>query len=209
MDHEIFNFNNILTISNKKNMKKIKLLLFALIVILFTTPMFSQGFTPPANSNAVVYFVRVSSYGGAVSFEYFHNKEFIGKFKGKNYMRYECPEGEQLLWASSEDKEFLKCDLKAGETYLVLVNIQMGAWKARVDLEPLTSESENFERAKSLVNKKAPIVTSQAIIQSTQKKLEKRGFVENIMEKYENEWKNAKNTKTISPEMYIPKAKLK
>jgi len=69
-------------------------------------------------------------------------------------MRYECPEGEQLLWASSEDKEFLKCDLKAGETYLVLVNIQMGAWKARVDLEPLTVESENFERAKSLVNKK-------------------------------------------------------
>lgn len=189
-------------------MKEIKLLLFVLIVILMTTPVFSQGFTPPANSNAAVYFIRVSSYGGAVSFEYFHNKEFIGKFKGKNYMRYECPAGEQLLWASSEDKEFLKCNLKAGETYLVLVNIQMGAWKARVDLEPLTTENKNFERAKSLVNKKRPIVTSQSVIQSTQKKLEDRGFIENIMERYENEWKDAKNTKTISPEMYIPKAKL-
>jgi hypothetical protein len=28
-------------------------------------------------------------------------------------MRYECPAGERLLWASSEDKEFLRCNLKS------------------------------------------------------------------------------------------------
>ena len=186
-------------------MKKIKSLLFVVIVLCITIPAFSQGFTPPADSNAVVYFVRVSGYGGRTSFEYFHNEKFIGIFKGKNYIRYECPAGENLLWASSEDKEFLNCNFKAGETYMVLVNIEMGAWKARIGLEPLTVENEVFERAKELVNSKEPIVTPESKIQSTQKKLDDRGFIEDILERYENEWKDAKNTKIISEDMFIPK----
>jgi hypothetical protein len=184
--------------------------LYFLIVILFSSSsLFSQGFTPPTSLNAAVYFVRVSSYGGAISFEYFHNQKFIGIFKGKNYMRFEFPEGEHLLWASSEDKEFLKCNFKAGETYIVLVNIEMGAWKARVGLEPLTIENEDFERVKALVNKNKPILTSESKIQLTQQKLDERGFIENIMTRYEREWKNSKNTKTISADMFIPKDKLK
>ena len=189
-------------------MKKIKSLFFALVVCCMATPLFAKGFTPPAESNAVVYFVRVSNFGGPVSFEYFHNQEFIGIFKGKNYMRYELPAGEHLLWASSEDKEFLKCDLKAGETYIVLVNIEMGAWKARIGLEPLLADNEDFERVKELVNSKEPVVTPQSKIESTQKKLVARGFIDNIMTRYENEWKDAKNTKIISPDMCIPKDKL-
>ncbi len=190
-------------------MKKIKSVLFVLFVFCFTAPLFSQGFIEPADANAVIYFVRVSGWGGAVSFEYFHNQKFIGIFKGKNYMRYEVSEGEHLLWASSENKEFLRCSFKAGETYMVLVNLEGGTWKARIGLEPLTAENEDFERAKALVYKKKPIVTSESKIQSTQKKLDDRGFIENIMEKYENEWKNAKNTKTITADMFIPKEKLK
>ena len=190
-------------------MKKVKPILFVLFLFFVSEPVLSQGFTPPAEGNAVVYFVRVSKWGAAVSYEYFHNDKFIGVFKGKNYMRYECPEGENLLWASSEDKEFLRCNLKAGETYLVLVNIEMGAWKARVGLEPLTIENEDFERAKELVLKQKPIVTPESKIQSTTKKLEKRGFIENIMERYENEWKDANNTKIVSADMFIPKEYLK
>jgi len=189
-------------------MKKFNLLLILLVSFCMSTPLFAKGFTPPAESNAVVYFVRVSGYGGAVSFEYFHNQEFIGIFKGKNYMRYELPAGEHLLWASSEDKEVLKCDLKAGETYIVLVNIEMGAWKARIGLEPLTVDNEDFDRVKALVDKKEPVVTPEAKIVSTKKKLAKRGFIEHIMERYENEWKDARNTKTISSDMCIPKDKL-
>ena len=189
-------------------MKKIRSLLCVLIVFCISSPLFSQGFTPPADSNAVVYFVRVSGYGGSTSFEYFHNEKFIGIFKGKNYMRYECPEGENLLWASSEDKEFLNCNFEAGKTYLVLVNIQMGAWKARIGLEPLTVENEDFERAKELVFDKKPVVTSESKIESTQKKLDDRGFIEEILERYENEWKDASNTKIISADMFIPVDKL-
>ena len=183
--------------------------IFIFLFLVFShAESFGQGFVPPSDSTAAVYFVRVSSFGALVSFEYFHNEKFIGIFKGKNYMRYECPAGEHLLWASSEDKEFLKCNLKAGETYLVLVNIEMGAWKARIGLEPITVENEDFNRVKDLIMREKSVVTPEAVIQSTQKKLEERGFVENIMKRYEAEWKNTK-TKVISPDMFIPKEKLK
>ncbi len=189
-------------------MKSIHTFSLAVMAIFLAMPAFSQGFKPPADGNAVVYFVRVSNWGGATSFEYFHNQDFIGIFKGKNYMRYECPAGEHLFWASSEDKEFLRCDLKAGETYIVLINIEMGAWKARVGLEPVTADNEDFDRVKELVYSKEPVVTPESKIRSTQAKLDDRGFTENIMDRYETEWIDGPNTKIISPDMFIPKEML-
>lgn len=189
-------------------MIKAKLLLFIPALFFIKTNTFAQGFTPPAESNAVIYFVRVSSFGGLASFEYFHGQKFIGIFKGKNYMRYECPAGEQLIWASSEDKEFLKCDFKAGETYMVLVNVEMGAWKARIGLEPLTVDNEDFERAKRLILSQKPIETSESKVKETQQKLDERGFTENVMQRYEAEWKATK-TKIITADMFIPKENLK
>lgn len=184
-----------------------KPIIFSILYFL-TFSLFSQGFKSPPDSLAAVYFVRVSSYGGAASFEFFQNNKFIGIFKGKNYMRFEFNEGEHLLWASSENKEFIKCNFKAGEIYIVLVNIEMGAWKARVGLEPITVNNMDFERIKKVVNSKPPIITSQEKIKSTQAKLDDREFIKNILERYEKEWKNNKNTKTISSDMFIPKEKL-
>lgn len=62
----------------------------------------------------------------SVSFEFFHHARYIGVFKGENYMRYECDPGEQLLWASSENKEFVTSELMPGGTYIVVVDVIMG-----------------------------------------------------------------------------------
>jgi len=123
-------------------------------------------------------------------------------------MRFEYPAGKHLFWASSEDKEFLNCDLKAGETYMVLVNIEMGAWKARIGLEPLDPANDAFERAIEVIKSQKPVVTPESKLKDTQAKLDERGFTEEIMKRYETEWKNAKNTKTIRQDMFIPKEKL-
>jgi hypothetical protein len=189
-------------------MKKIRSIVMALLLVCIAFPLFSQGFTPPEESNAVVYFPRVTKFGKAVSFEYFDGEEFIGVFKGKNYMRYECPAGKHLLWASSENKQFVECDLEAGKTYIILVNVSMGAWKAQLNLEPLTVDNEDFDRVKELIDSKAPIITSPEKIESTMKKLNDRGFIENIMEHYENEWKGTDRIKTLSADMFIPKERL-
>jgi len=195
-------------------MNLVKTGLLVIMCLLIKVTSMAQGFVSPDEGNAVVYFVRVSNYGGAASFEFFHGEEFIGVFKKKNYMRYEVEAGEHLFWASSENKQFVKANLESGKTYIVLVNIKMGAWKAQVGLEPQNctdpEQEEELRRAINLVNSKAPITTSQSVIDKTTRKLKARGFVENIMQRYENEWQHKDNyVKIITADMFIPVERLK
>ncbi len=185
--------------------------LFLLVIIPFILGINlakAQGFTPPAPGKAVVYFVRVSSLGFAVSFEFFHQDKYIGVFKGKNYMRYECDPGNTLFWASSENKEFVTADLQEGGTYIVIVDIEMGAWKARVGLSPITIQNnELFNRAKELVQSKPPVITPEDKIQSMNVKL--ADFIKEKLNQYETEWKSTKNFGHISADMAIPVESLK
>lgn len=195
-------------------MKAIRIGLLIVMCFVASTYSMAKGFTPPAEGNAVVYFARVSNYGGAVSFEFFHNEEFIGIFKKMNYMRVEVKAGEHLFWASSENKQFVKANLEAGKTYIVLVNIKMGAWKAQLDLDPQDvtnpNQTEELQRAIALINSKDPVVTPQSLIDSTTEKLKSRDFVGNIMERYSNEWQHKSNyVKPLPATMYIPEEKLR
>ena len=176
---------------------------FLLLIVLITgsSSIFSQGFQPPSPGKAVIYFARVTKYANKISFEYFHQDKYIGIFKGKNYMRYECDPGQQLLWASSENKEFITCDLKEGGSYIVIVDIIMGAWKSRVGFTPIVADDERFIRAKELINEKAPVVTPQKKIDEMNKKL--ATFIPEQLIKYNDIWKNEINFKHISPDMAI------
>lgn len=180
-----------------------KIRILALIILLSGfTSLFAQGFQAPKEGNALVYFARISSYGGAASFEFFHQDQFIGVFKGKNYIRYECEAGEQLFWASSENKEFITADLKAGESYIVIVDVIIGAWKAHVGLTPISiNDEDKFKRAYALIQEKAPIVTPQAKMDKTSKKLIK--FIPAKLKMYEDKWKHEKNFRHIDADMAI------
>jgi hypothetical protein len=182
---------------------------FMLLIVLLTgySSLLSQGFQPPAAGKAVVYFARVTKYGGVVSFEFFHQDKYIGIFKGNNYFRYECDPGQQLLWASSENKEFITCDLKEGGSYVVLVDIVMGWAKARVGFSPITADDERFLRAKELINEKPPVVTPQKKIDDMNIKL--ATFIPEQLDKYNNIWKAEKNFKHISPDMALPPEAMK
>lgn len=185
-------------------------LFYILAIILFacSTTIFAKGFQPPSKGKAVVYFTRVTRWGGAVSFEYFHQDKYIGVFKKQNYLRYECDPGEQLFWASTENKEFITADLAEGGMYIVIVDVIMGAWKPRVGLKPITAEDfEIFERAKELIKKKDPIVTSAEKIAKMNIKLE--SFISEKLLTYNEIWKNEKNFKHISPDMAIPLSAMK
>jgi hypothetical protein len=187
---------------------KTKLFILSLWFVFAGFPsLLAQGFQPPAPGKAVLYFARVSDYGFAISFEYFHQDKYIGVFKGKNYLRYECDPGEQLLWASSENKEFVICDLKEGGSYIVIVDVIMGAMKARVGFNPITTDDDRFQRAKEVINSKPPVVTPQEKIDAMNKKLEK--FIPEQLKKYEEEWKGVKNFKHITPDMAIPEEAMK
>jgi hypothetical protein len=186
---------------------KTKSLLTILVMIMLSGAIFGQGFKPPQEGKAVIYFVRVSSYGFAVSFEYFHQDRYIGAFKGENYLRYECDPGAQLLWASSENKEFLTSELKPGGSYIVVVDVIMGFWKAHVGLSPISvKDAELFQRAKKLITSKPPVEIKEAQIEKMNKKLS--DFIPEMLDKYEKEWKQEHNFKHIDADMAIPEEDL-
>jgi hypothetical protein len=187
---------------------KTKLFFLSLVLTLIGVGSVSaQGFQPPAKGKAVVYLVRVTSYGYAVAFEYFHNDKYIGAFKGKNYMRYELDPGKQLIWISSENKEFIECDLKEGDSYVVIVNILPGAWKARMESSPITASDERFAKAKELIMAVAPETTPQDKIEATNKKLEK--FIAAQLNVYNTEIKGKKEVDKVTPEMALPEEAMK
>jgi len=182
---------------------KTKLFLVILVLIFCGGMAGGQGFKPPEEGKAVVYFVRVSSYGFAVSFEFFHQDKYIGAFKGENYLRYECDPGEQLLWASSENKEFLTSELKPGGSYIVLVDVIMGFWKAHVGLTPISvDDTELFQRAKGVITGKSPVKIPDAQIEKMNRKLS--AFIPEMLDRYEKEWKQDRNFKHIAADMAIP-----
>ena len=188
-------------------MKTLKILTVLSILTFLSVPtILAQGFESPSEGNAVVYFVRINSIGSMIYFKYFDKDKFIGKFKGKNYMRYECSPGKHLFWASSEKKDFITADLSEGGTYIVVVEAKMGAMSAAVKL--YTSEDEKqLKKALAIINKKAPFVTDKSIID-----LENTQMKEYISEKlalYENEWKKTKNYPNITADMAIPSEKMK
>lgn len=186
-------------------MKKLLLttIMLALTGIYFAS---AQGFQPPSEGKAVVYFVRITNYGKPTAFEFFHQDKYIGVFKGGEYMRYECDPGEQLFWASSENKEFITANLEAGKQYIIMVNVIMGMMKAHVGLAPLDySDNEVWERVKKLVNKKPPVVTPEKKIEKMNNKLGEK-FIPAQLERYENEWKGEKNFRHV--DQAIPDDKL-
>jgi hypothetical protein len=186
---------------------KIKLILIVCVLFTCILTTQAQGFQPPAEGKAVVYFTRVSVFGGLISFEYFDGDKYIGAFKGKNYLRYECEPGQHLLWASSENKEFATADLKAGGTYIIIVDIIMGIGKARVGFNPITEEDiEVFARAKELIKEKAPVVTPQEKIDKMNIKL--KDFIVKKLDQYETVWKQEKNFPSIAAEDAIPEVDL-
>jgi hypothetical protein len=163
----------------------------------------AQGFQPPSEGKAVVYFTRVTLYGKPVEFEFFHQDKYIGAFKGDQYMRYECDPGTHLFWASSENKEFLTAELEADKIYIVMVDVIMGAMKARVGLTPVTVDKvEDLHKVKLLVNKKTPTVTPVEKIEKMNKKLEK--FIADKLNNYETKLKNEHSFNHVSIEMAIP-----
>ena len=188
---------------------KLKAFLFVIILLLLEVKLtIAQGYTPPSPGKSVVYIVRVTRNGITTSFEYFHQDKYIGIFKGKNYIRYECNPGKNLLWASSENKEFITADLKEGGTYILIVDVYTGAVKYRVGLIPITeNDTELFDQASKLIKSKPPVVTPETKIQLMNLQLE--DFIKTRLAQYEAEWKYTKDFRSISPEMAIPQNAMK
>jgi len=171
-----------------------------------TASIHAQGFVPPSDSTSAVYFTRISSMGFAVNFKFFHNDVFIGKFKGKNYMRYECSSGEQLFWASSERKAFITADLEPGKIYIMIVVPEMGAMSAAVALYP-PDYPKDRKKAIGLVMKKEPQYTDEAIIIEENNALKE--YIAEQLKRYESKVSKGVSYPHISSDMFVQDEEMK
>lgn len=183
-----------------------KALIAVILFSAFHMAAHAQGFRPPSEGKAVIYFTRISGLGFAIGFDFFHEKQYIGDFAGRNYMRYECAPGEHLFWASSENTEFLTAEVRAGETYVVIVDVLMGVGAARVGLTPVTSHDRDFERAKKLIDKKSPVARAVEEIKSRNVSLTE--FIEKETAEYSISPKDENRYRHLSPGMAIPLASM-
>ncbi|MBV6645325.1 MAG: hypothetical protein KI790_07735 [Cyclobacteriaceae bacterium] len=135
-------------------MKNVILAAFTFVAINQTI---AQGFELPTEDKAVVYITRVTSLGAAISFKYFHNKNYIGKFNSGKYIRYECEPGKHLFWARSENRDFITAEFEAGKIYIIDAQARMGGMKAQVRLIPVDGkDAKLLAKVEKLVNKKPP-----------------------------------------------------
>jgi len=157
-------------------------------------------------TEVIVYFVNLAR-GWKV--DLFHQDQYIGEVKSKEYIRYQCTSGNNLFWASTENKEFLTAELEGGCSYIVYVRPVKfsGFWKVHVELFPLSSDNKDYyPKAIKLIKSKKPLYISKEEITKMNSKL--RSFITINLEKYENEWKGKRNFKNISSNQCIPRNEL-
>ncbi len=130
-----------------KPFKSVHLLLVLAISILLTgcsavkeaskeSDFQAKKMTPPAGKS-LLYVVRPSSLGFAVSFEVFIDEKYIGTTGGSRYIYAVVAPGKHLLKSSAENDAFLPLNAVADSTYFVRQNVSMGLLKARNELELL------------------------------------------------------------------------
>ena len=92
---------------------------------------------------------------------------------------------------------------------MVLVDVIMGFGSARVGFRALdyNKNRKEFDKCVKVVNKKKPVVTSEAKIKDQNEKLKE--FIADKLAMYENEWKDSKNFKHMSPDMALPAEAMK
>ncbi len=89
-------------------------------------------------NTALVTFVRPSSYGNAIQFGVWDSEHFVGVVSANSYVQYKTSPGKHLFLARAENWSCVEADLEAGKSYVIITAVRMGAWKARVALEPVT-----------------------------------------------------------------------
>lgn len=89
---------------------------------------------------ALVVFVRPEFMGKMIKFRVTANEAPIGWTRGKQYFYKYFDPGVTKFISKAENKSEMNIDLKAGRTYFIKQDIQMGFLKARNKLKLLTVE---------------------------------------------------------------------
>ena len=126
----------------KKYIGRVILLLVSLLILggcasthMNTVPG-EQRSSKPTPGKALVYFVRPSSFGGAVQSTIYDGNDYIGTVSANTHVAYQAAPGKHMFMVVGESADFMRADLNAGKIYYAQVIARMGFWKARFSLVP-------------------------------------------------------------------------
>jgi len=85
---------------------------------------------------ALIYFVRPSSFGGAIQSTIYDGDAYIGTVSANTHIAYQAAPGKHMFMVVGESADFMSADLNAGKIYYAQVIARMGFWKARFSLVP-------------------------------------------------------------------------
>lgn len=61
-----------------------------------------------------------------MNFRLYDKNKYLGAIGCNQYIVYECVPGEYLFWAVSENRSFVKGDLKADKAYVLIIEEKIG-----------------------------------------------------------------------------------
>ena len=95
-----------------------------------------QRSSKPAPGKALIYFVRPSSFGGAIQSTIYDGDDYIGTVSANTHVAYQASPGKRMFMVVGESADFMRADLSEGKIYYAQVVARMGLWKARFSLVP-------------------------------------------------------------------------
>ena len=111
----------------------------------------------PGSSHALVTIMRPSAFGGAIKFGTWDGDKFMGILTARSYIQYKAAPGEHLFMARAENWSGVNASLQAGRHYFIIARPQMGAWKARVNLDPVSKDEYNATQIDNWLARLNPI----------------------------------------------------
>lgn len=104
-----------------------------------------QWVTKPAPGKALIYFVRPTSFGGAVQATLYDNDAYIGTISANTHIAYQADPGPHMFMVIGESADFMQTNFNAGKTYYAKVQPRMGVWKARFSFVPQNGQTTQTE----------------------------------------------------------------
>ena len=148
-----------------------------IIVVLFFWPLLAmaqQKINPPSKGKAVVYFIQTPGTLTWINFRYFERGNFIGKFNGSNFMRYECDPGETLFWVKAENLDFIEAELKEGSIYFIEATPTLGAITSAVKFKLVNySDEKQMKRIMKVIENNEGVAFAKSELDNAQNEMQK------------------------------------
>lgn len=176
-----------------------KYLILCIPIFLFINYINAQDSIPNLTKKSTIYIIRNDLRSLLFTYDFYNNNNYIGGLNGRNYLKVECDNGNQLFWASADNNDFLEVSVNSEETYIIEVKSKIGFLKGGVKLNLVDKNDENYNFLKNRIIEKEPVQFSPEEIE--RKYIKRKKFITKSLNKYKSqkERKESFYNRTIAP----------